>query len=355
MKKALVLLPILVLAGASLTACEHDNRPRITYGTLVETEATLLSYEQLQNKVADKENLLISVYEDVLPCGCWTTFHNIINQYVDKYDTRIYYIPRSQFSEDADKFGLSILTDGTKPTFAFIKEGKKASEYIYGTDTKTMFETLEGLRSAVTRIAKDPQYMFVDQAYLDNALFVEKQDRVVVHYIWNFCPDCNDCFPYVLSPYTQNHEFKTNVWIIDLAIPGILLDENGKMDKTSESYVGFLKDHHMSKAGDDKFGYDRGFVPTTQIWENGELKDMNVYFNDEISIKDGKYYVSRSYYNEENISKFQYTDKVLEGMEISVEEVDINETYGTISWNKEYARRHHKPILESFLNTYVKK
>ncbi len=343
-----------MMATACVVGCERSQKPRVTFGTLVDKAATELRYTTLQDKIADKENLLISVYEDNLPCGCWSTFHTILDKYVETYHTRVYYIARSQFSEDDDSFGLSILTDGTKPTFAFVKDGKKANEYIYGTDTKAMFETLDGLRSAVTRIARDPQYMYVNQAYLDNALFVEKKDRVAVQYVWSFCPDCNDCFPYVMLPYSQKYNFRTEIWIIDLAIEGLLLND-GKVDKTNPGYVTFLKDHHMSAEGDDYFGYDRGFVPTTQIWESGTLIDMNVYFNDEVSFKDGKYYVSRSYYSEENISKFKYTDTVLQGMEIKIEDLDINEQSGSASWKQDSARKYHKPILESFLNMYIKK
>ena len=345
------------MTSLSMVGCDHstDRRPIITYGTLVDNEATELIYDTLLEKVSDKENFLISVYDDSSNCGCWTTFHYVINQYVQTYHTKIYYIARSQFSEDADTFGLATKIDSSKPIFALMKEGKQTSQFVYGDDTKTMFESLDGLRSAVSRIARDPQFMFVNQKYLDNALFTEKKDEVVVQYIWRTCPDCNDCFPNVMVPYSQKFEFKNPVWLIDLEIKGLLLNDAGEKDKTNASYVKFLKDHHMSAVGDEYFGYDRGFVPTTQVWRNGELKDMNVYFNDEIQVVDGKYVITRSYYNETNASKFAYTNTVLQGKELSEEELDIYPEYNYVGWNKEYARKQHQPILESFLDMYVKK
>ena len=356
MKKLLILVPI-VMSALGITGCKADRKARITYGTLVDTEVTELDYGALAAKVAKKENMLVAVWQDSgVPCGCWTTFKAILNQYVDQYDTKIYTIARSQFSDDSEKWGLTILNDTSEPTFALIKDGKKANEYVYGNDTKPLFTTLKGLREAVTKIARDPQYMLVDQTYLDKALFENKDERVVVHYIWNFCPDCNDCFPRVLLPYSESHEFKTKVWVIDLGIKGLLLTENGQWAGTGiQTYVDFLKNHHMSKDGDETFGYDRGFVPTTQVWENGELKDMSVYFNDAIVKEDGKYKISRSYYSEERLLKLSYDSRVLQGMEIPEEEISASTEDGvtTYSWKADNAAKYHQPILESFLAKYV--
>ena len=349
---------MLTLASVGLSGCNLDKRARLTYGTLVDTTAEQLEYGELATKVNRGENMLVAVYQDGLPCGCWSTFHEVLDQYVDKYDTKVYYIASSQFSSDSEKFGLTILSGTSDPTFALIKDGKKVNEYIYGKDTKPMFQTLSGLRKVVNRIAKDPQYFYVNQEYLDNALFVTKEE-VLVHYIWYFCPDCNDCFPEVLLPYSKNNDFSKKVLIMDLAIEGLLI-ENGSINKLSEGYVQFLREHKMSYyEGNETFGYDRGFVPTTQIWRNGELVDMNVYFNDAVSKNDnGEFYVSRSYYTEERVQHLGYTNEVLQDKPLSEEQVNvsINSETGveSYSWKMDYARLYHKPILEAFLNKYVK-
>ena len=359
MKKQLFLLPILTISTFAMTGCQQDKRARLTYGTLVEETAEEIVYGTLASKVARKESLLVAVYQDGLPCGCWATFHDVINQYVKEYNTKVYYIASSQFSDDADKFGLTILRETSDPTFALFKEGKKVNEYIYGKDTKPMFQTLSGLRKAVSRIAKDPQYFYVDQKYLDKAIFTEKKD-VVVHYFWHFCPDCNDCFPEVMLPYSNKNDFSRKVWIINLAIPGLLIDpETGTMNKNYQGYVDFLNEHNMSYSEENEpFGYDRGFVPTTQIWQNGKIKDMSVYFNDEVEKVDGKYVITRSYYSEERIQHLGYTNQVLQGKVLPAEEVDISVNQETgvesYSWKMDYARLYHKPILEAFFNKYVK-
>lgn len=362
MKKTLFLLPLLTLASLSINGCRsNDKKARITYGTLVDDEAEELVYGSLSSKAAtNKENMLISVITPYSEsCGCWTQFKTILDEYVRTYKTKIYYICTDQFSDGDDTFGLKILQDTSAPTFALIKDGKVTNQYVYSSDTKIMFEDLSALRKTITKIARDPQYFLVDQEYLDNALFseTEKKEKVVIHYIWHFCPDCNDCLPNVLTPYSNENEFSTNVWVINLAVKGILLNDSGVWEGTGiQTYVDFLKEHQMSYEGNETFGYDRGFVPTTQVWENGELKDMTVYFNDGISKVDGKYQITRSYYDEDRISNLGYTSEVLLGKTLSEEEVDVSVSDGveSYSWNSEYAREYHKPILEAFLDKYVK-
>ena len=362
MKFKTLLIPLISFGILSTTGCSIDKKARITYGTLVGTGATELNYGSLALKVQENENMLIATYQDSgTPCACWTKFKSVIDKYVQEYNTVIYFIARSQFNEDADTFGLTIVRDSsTNPTFALIKNGKKTNEFIYSSSSNTMFTSVEGLREVVTKIARDPQYLYVNQEYLDNALFVNKDDKVVVHYIWNFCPDCNYCFPNVMLPYSEKNDFKTKVWIIDLGIPGLLLSETGEWQGTGiESYVTFLREHHMSEAGDEVFGYNRGFVPTTQVWEKGVLKDMNVYFNDEISKENGKFVVSRSYFSESRKEHLAYTNTVLEGIEISEDEVEISEStvdgqvIESYSWKKDSANKKHQPLLESFLDHYV--
>ena len=354
MKKTLFLLPLLTLSCLGISGCKEKLKARITYGTLVDTGVTELDYGALQTKIARKENLLISVYQDGRPtCGCWTIFKGVLNDYVTTYNTKVYTIARSQFNEKDETFGLSILNDTSDPTFALIKDGKKANEYIYGKDTKPMFEHLDDLRNAVTKIARDPQYMLVDQDYLDRALFQENRDKVVVQYIWNFCSDCNDCFPRVMVPFSEANVFATKVWIIDLAVKGILLDENGEWHGTGiQSYVDFLADHQMSEVGNQTFGYNRGFVPTTQVWENGRLVDANVYFNDEVTLVDGNYKVTRSFFTEERLNNIHYDAEVLEGKILSEDEVIVGED-NSCSWDKDAAAVYHAEYLKNFLKTYV--
>lgn len=351
-------MPLVVMSGVSFVGCQNNskkNLPRITYGTLVDKEATKITYPELKLMITNKENFLIAIHQDLISgpeCGCWVTFKNVLDEYVQQYHTTIYYIDRSQFSDGDESFGLSLLNNTTNPVFALVKDGKKVNEYIYGTSTKPLFESVDGMRKVVEKIAKDPQYLTVDQTYLDDALFNKKQGKVLVYYYWSSCPDCNDMFPRVLQPYTNAHNFTTPFWIIDLDIVGLLRTDATTKDKTNPAYVNFLKEHHMSKDGDATFGYDRGFVPTTQVWEEGVLKDMCVYFNDAIE-KDGEQYkITRSFFSAERVPHLGYTDTILEGTVVPNEELEF---YGEMAfWKADYAAKKHQPLMEAFLDKYTK-
>lgn len=354
MKKVLFLIPLLAFGTLSLNACTKDKRARLTYGTLVDEGAEELTYNTLQTKINRKENFLLAIHLGE-GCACWSTFHGVIDKYVTEYKTKVYYIDKNQFSDGEDWFGLTFDRAVSDPVFALMKNGKKANQYNYGNDTKEMFTELKTLRKVVTKVARDPQYYYVSPEYLDNALFTEKSGKVIVQYVWSFCPDCNDCFPNVMVPFSSNHNFKTNVWLVDLAIKGILKDEEGHPNTTLQTYVDYMKNHHLSAAGDETFGYDRGFVPTTQYWENGELKDANVYFNDAVDKVDGQYKVTRSYYTADRLTKIGHEATVIMDRVLSEEEVDVSEKDGiySYSWKQDYARIVHKPILENFLTKYA--
>ena len=359
MKKVLFLLPLLAISSLGVTGCKKAAElPRITYGTLVDEQAEEISYTDLVAKVARQETMIVGTYLKVSSgqCGCWIQFKSVLDQYVKEYNTKVYYIDRFSFPSDGEKFGITLDTSHTDPSVVFFKNGKKVNQYLYSSDTKPIFEQMSGLRKAVSKFARDPQLMFVDQSYLDNALFTAKNDKVVVYYLWNTCPDCNDCLPYILDPYQNKNLLSTQVWCIDLAIKGLLLDENGNQDKTQTSYVTFLKEHHMSASGDATFGYDRGFVPTFQVWEKGVLKDMSVYFNDAYEKVEEEWKITRSFYSEERVAHLQYTNTVLEGTTIPNEdmlEVEFGGSTFTM-WKTEAAREAHRPMLESFLDMYTK-
>lgn len=352
-KKLFLILPILAIATLGATGCNRKkktvNIPRITYGTYIDQTAREINYDELYEKaVVNEETMLLAVYKDNDNCSCWKDFHVILDKYVKTYNTKVYYIARSQFSSDSDRLGLHIVEEGSNPTFALLEDGSVSSEYTYNKDTKLMFQNLETLRSAIKRIARDPNLFMVDQTYLDNALFTNPVDKAVVQYIWRTCPDCNDCLPEVLLPYSFDNEFSTNIWLIDLEIEGLLL-ENGEKATGNDNYVEFMKNHFLSDKLNATYGYDRGFVPTIQVWEKGVLKDANVYFNDALTQEGDVYKVTRSYYTTDRVAHLAYTDTVLQGLEVPATDVT---KWG--SWSQEAARKYHKPILESFLDMYVK-
>ena len=68
----------MAIAATGINGCSQDKRVRLTYGTLVGDKAEELEYGELATKVGRGENMLVAVYQDGLPCGCWSTFHDVL-------------------------------------------------------------------------------------------------------------------------------------------------------------------------------------------------------------------------------------------------------------------------------------
>ncbi|MCD8204472.1 MAG: hypothetical protein LUC16_01405, partial [Coprobacillus sp.] len=177
-----------------------------------------------------------------------------------------------------------------------------------------------------------------------------------VMYEWSTCPDCQYCLPEVVIPWFRNNETSTTLYIIDLAVEGILISD-GVSSKTNESYIEFMTRYGLNESGNETYGYTEiGVVPTFQYREKGEIKDAAVYFNDEISYEvDKGYYISNSFYSSERISNLKYlTGDVtpLLGMSVSENEIDINGD--EISIIKDEFAKYHTPLLEAYFDYYLK-
>lgn len=356
-KTPLIFLPLLMCTTFLLPGCNYkDTRAKITYGSLVANEATYINYGALKTKINNQENMLVVLYQEGISCGCWTMFSQVINEYVRTYHTKIYKISAFEFGSN-DNFGLTIITDVAIPSISLFKNGKLANEFIKKNNNKSMFEDIRSLRSALEKITKDPSYMYVDQAYLDNKLFVEKE-RAIVLYERATCGDCSYVLPNILKPYVDKHDFDDYIYFIDLDVNGIRCDEENNCSSSLETYINFKNQHGMSEAGNSTFGYATGVVPTMQIWENGEIKDMTVTFNDTIVKENDQFVIKETYYTSARVNSLKYTnevllDRVIPENEILSFDTDNDGVKDYHMWVQEKATLVHGPILESFLDYYL--
>ena len=364
MKKSLLMLPTALLAITVLSGCPGESKGKITFGTYINDTAIDITYNGLLKKMegADKgESFLLAMYYGKdSHCSCWANFRNVLNNYVKEKHTVVYTIDRFEFSSNlADKakeWGLTLMEEDT-PYFYIYKESKLLKQYVY--NRSAMFSDLEAFTNEVARKIDGPSIYKIDQEYLDNMIFTEKKDAIV-HYMWDFCPDCQYCSPEFLWPYADANKLNKPIYEIDI---GELTGYNPKAANPFENfntgnptYTTFLADHELSNAKNLKLGYGRGFVPTTQYWKNGSLEDMSVYFNDTVSKVGDKYVVTDSYYTEERKGNLHYLDgvknPVLKDMEIPESDLLINGD--SISWKKDAAAKYHNPLLKAFLDKYAK-
>lgn len=348
---------LLSLVSGAMTGCQSkDNRIRLSFGSPLNTETVEIAYEQFVAKMDAGENMLVVTYDSIysVDCSCWTGFKSIVDKYADDNDLVIYQIDRKQFEGREETYGLTLLKENSNPTCFVTRHGSVAHEYRAGSkNNEAVFTTEKGFASTIEKVIKKPQIMLVNRDYLHNA--INSGEKIIVYQARSKCGDCAYCEPNCLLPYSEENDIKTKVYLMDLQVPGIYYDT--KMNRNEETYAAYKAEYQMTEAANEVYGYTTGVVPTFQVWENKELKDACVYFNDSVSKnEEGKYVISQSYYTKERVKNLAYTDKVLLGMELSEDEVTEGEYQGTpyCIWKQDAAAKHHNEILKSFLNHYAK-
>jgi len=365
MKKSLWFLPLIFLLGGSLTSCTLKDQVRLTYGSYIQSDLTTLdAFSELQAKMSGTEkgeNFILATYLEGSYCSCWDNFEAVLKQYIYEEHVIVYKISNDLFNSTNEtllnEWGITRITS-TAPSLVIVKNGKVKKEFI--DDNSTFFYKYTPFKEKIDEYVLNPNYYFVDQNILDDA--IENDEKVLVHYMWSFCPDCTYCAPQVLWPYSNKHDFSLKMYIIDI---GTLTGYDptsetpfANFSTSNEEYVTFLREHQMSETGNETYGYSRGFVPTTQYWENGTLIDADVYFNDSLTLNNGVWKVTSTFFTDDRVTNLHYLDgiatPVLEGLTVAEDDVTISSSNNTEgSWNKDAASVYHNPLLEAFLNTYA--
>lgn len=350
MNKKLLLLPTLLLMS-SLSSCGGSNKVELSYGSIIDTQFTEIDYATLSSKLDEEENMLLVVYPGAdSTCSCWIQFKYVINEYVSEHKPIIYGIDAFEITGKPDTFNLVLSL--SSPTLNIIKDGQIKEVFQYSTkNTQKFFKNSLDLSKLIDEYCDEPELIYINEQHLDNLIENEQDDYMVMYY-YHSCPDCAYCLPNVVLPYMKQNEINTPFYLVNLEVEGIMI-KDGVVDKTSKQYLDFKKNHYLSDELNKQFGYDQGVVPTFQYWSNKTLASMSVYFNDTISKIDGKYIITNSYYSNERINNLEYTNTVLEGMEINPTDVYEYPEYNYIAWNQKKASEYHSPILRSFLDYYL--
>ena len=349
MKTKLFLLTLLApMMLTSVSGCSTNSGMKLTYGTYIrssdpkDTNATELTFGSLSKKMDStsdfsKENFLLVIYP-TNGCYCWTKFQNVLKEFINDTNYLVYQIKITEFGED----NLGFKMEQGNVSFAIVKGGQIVKQYI----ASNIFESLDSFKAEVNKYVKAPDLYYVNQEYLDNA--IKQQEPVLVEYIWESCGDCQYANPNAVWEYSYKNTLKQPMYVIAL--------DDIKDDQVL--YSEFCGTHNLSNAFSSDFGYGKGYVPTFQYYERGELKSASVYFNDQVEKVDGEFKVTRSFYSAQRRVKLEYassvTTNVLEGLTLTADDVDdyTSVGYGYV-WKHESANKYHKPLFEAFMNKYA--
>jgi len=333
MKKNFLLSIVLLFSSSTLLGCSPSVRERLTFGTLYHETSVEIDTDTCYSK-KENENFFLVTYEDTT-CGCWTYFSRVLD-YLSKYNNILSYkINNKNIDDRLNEFGIKNSSD---PAF-YIIANKKVIRRAFYTDNSSLFTDEKVLYNVIKETIGLPYMYFINEEQIQTEV-VDKGG--IIYYTRLTCPDCSYCTPHVVMPHIKKWIEPTNkIYVYDM---------DPIRNGDPEAYQKFKDDHYLSNKYNNTFGYLTGFVPTFQYYKDGELYDMAVYFNDEIT--DGT--ITTSYYDEERAKHTHYTvnliRKVLVGTVLGEYELSVSGDWK----DSEIHSQYYTPFIEAFFDFYFK-
>ena len=338
-KLAKFLLPFVVAVSPILSSCKKDSRVLLSFGDVHATESRVIDIAKLAEITNAKENFLFVV--STTTCGCWDEFQPFLNSYLTTNKLVCYRIDFKDFKDSASTYGLANASSSTT-TFAIYENGEVKSTLNSAKDRNIMYDT-----------DKFEKYMS-QNVILPGCYFITKDDvstiknsgkSAVIYFERSACGDCTSLNPGILRSYVKNHGDANKIYVLDC-------QEYWRSSSAPESeYQGYLKvkkELGMSIESNPQYGYGSGVFPYFSYIENGSYASGAVIYNDTIAKQDNKYVVTESYYTSVRASYLKYSTKVIQGMELTSD--DVIDTGKYVMWKNESADKHYKEILDSFLD-----
>ena len=361
MKNKLLLVPILSLAFVALTGCTY-KKATLTYGTYIEQSLdTLESIDtsELFSKANSEETYILATYQGKYSedCLCWSTFQNVIVNYMNKYHEKVYLYDTDNYGNLHINLNIQEYNDSTPALYIYQGKEQLANFSYKKSNDKSIFSDLTG-EAIYTRIHKfvdKPVLYEVNDGYLSDSINISSE--TIALFIRSSCPDCSYSLANVIVPYINKTSISKEILVFDLesyyrdSISSSSIEGNQKYQNIKDKYG-------LSVSGSKIYGYGDGYVPTIQYYRGGYLKAASVFFNDEVSQKeDGTYYISRSFYSNDRLTSLSYCknidNNVIEGITLSHEDI-AKTSSGYTYWSQEKAAVYHTPLLEAFLSYYCK-
>lgn len=361
MKNKLFLVPMLSLAFVALTGCANE-KTNLTYGTKITQSITSLKptsdFDIFFRAEYFKETFIVATYQKGLSedCLCWNTFQNVIVNYMNKYQEKVYVFDSQ--NETAKLLKIDQYKDSTPALYIF-KGKKQLAKFVYKNNRdKSIFTELnaEPMYERIHKYINRPSLYEVNDQYLTDNL--NKLDEAVTLFVRFSCEDCSYAVPSVIIPYFSNNISSKEVLIFDLEDYYTLYRSDSSTEEEKALYQNIKDKYQLSETTNATYGYKQGVVPTIQYYKKGILKSACVFFNDEVAQKeDGSYYISNSYFSQERLTSLSYAkdvkNNVLKGMTLNKDEV-VSTPSGYTYWAQEKAAIYHKPLFEAFMNYYCK-
>lgn len=341
MKKVVkILLPFVVASTALFSGCKNkdkdkeDKRVLISFGDVHATEAKLIDIAKLAEITNAKENFLFVVTTNT--CGCWSEFEPILNSYLTSNKMLCYRMDFNAFKDAAATYGLANASSSTT-TFAIFEDGKVKTFLNTANDDNIMYN-LEKFTKYMDETIIKPSCYYITKEDVDAIKASDKS--AVIYFERSACGDCTALNPGLLRDYVKNHPNMNKLYTFDAQSYW-----RAKNAEDYQSYLDFKDEVGLSITNNPTYGYTTGVFPFFSYIENGQYASGSVIYNDSVTKEDGKTIISESYYTTERAASLQYTNKVIQGLELTAEDLDSNG-----KWTRDSKDKLYKEILDSFLD-----
>lgn len=330
------LLPFLVCSSAFLTSCKSDTRVYIEYGDPYVTETTVLSLNELDAKLKNKETFLFVVNSNT--CGCWTDFEAIINSFINENKVPCYRIDYNTIKDVYTAFNIPYISSSTT-TFVIYENGE-IKQCINSDEQSNIMRDKKTFAKYINENVILPGcYLITKEQYHS---IKESGKNAVVYFLRSECGDCKAINPGILKKYVANHQGANKIYCLDCQPYW-----RASSAEDYQSYLDIKDELGLSTKNNPTFGYGKGVFPYFSYIENCTYASGAVIYNDTITKEDDKYTITESYYSKQRVSDLSYTKTVLEGKRLKESQLNIG--YG-ISWKHENADKYYGKILNSFLD-----
>ena len=323
---------------------KEDNKVLLSFGDIHASETKEIDVAKLAEITNAKENFLFVV--STTTCSCWNEFKPVLNTYLSSNELLCYRMDFNDFKNSATTFGLANTSSSTT-TLAIFENGKVKTYLNSAHDENIMYNS--------NKFAK---YMD-EQTRLPGCYFINREDvetiknsgkNAVIYFERSECGDCTALNPGILREYVKNNKNMKKIYVLDCQ--EYWRDKSKVSEEEYQTYIDAKDNLGLSTKYNPIYGYGSGVFPYFSYIENGQYSSGCVIYNDSITNQDGKCVIAESYYTNERVKSLQYTDKVIQGTELSSNDVDEIEYKGKTyySWKKESKDACYKEILDSFLN-----
>jgi thiol-disulfide isomerase/thioredoxin len=290
MKKLFTVFSVLVLVVVLCSGCGCKNeKVSLQIGDMNVTTYIDVSMGELKSKIKNKDNFILFVYKD--DCEGCRFFKPILNNVIAEKHIIIYGI---RYNDIERKHELKSLQ--WTPSIVIYKSGKA----ILMTDpdeNESYFNSNKGFASLLDKYTYMPTLYYINKGQLDNK--IANKENFIIYYSRSGCSDCGYLNRNYLKKYLNSNTGTKHFYIIETNVEGIRYN-NGEYD--SSVWQAFKDEYGLSNLN-NPLGHGVGYVPTFQYYENGEIKDMMIYFNDYLETfqnEDGESFVKidNSYYDD---------------------------------------------------------